>query len=275
MSSLSRSASVCALVPHHDAPSWLPAAVESLLAQTRPPDAIVVLDDASADPPLAVAARYPEVTFLRSAANVGPYRLVQTAIEGTGFDAYLFQDADDVSHPERLAALLDRAEARDADMVGSHETELDVTAPEARSREYPLDVNAALADNPIAFALLHPTSLVARDAVLRAGGFPGGLRFSGDVDFLWRATHVARIVNADRHLYVRRRHPHSLTRAAATGTRSAARRRLDQALRNRSRANAARVAAGRVPDLSPFRSAPPVALHHLSGPARGRRGDEG
>jgi Glycosyl transferase family 2/Sulfotransferase family len=272
MASLTRSVAVCALVPHHDGPEWLPAAIDSLLAQTRPPDAIVVLDDASADPPLDAAARYPEVTFLRSAENVGPYRLVQTAIELTAYDAYLFQDADDVSHPQRLETLLDVAEAHGADMVGSHETELDVAAPEARGREYPLDVNRALAGNPIAFALLHPTSLVARDVVVRAGGFPGGLRFSGDVDFLWRAGHVARIVNADRHLYVRRRHPSSLTCAAATGTRSAARRRLDHALRSRARANAARISAGMAPDLTPFRTAAPVELAHLSGPPLGTDG---
>ena len=271
MSPLARSAAVCALVPHHEAGDWLPGAVESLLAQTRPPDAVVVLDDASGEPPLDVMARYPEATLVRSPENVGPYRLVQTAIERTDFDAYLFQDADDVSHPERLATLLAVAEGHGADMVGSHETELDVVAPEARGREYPLDVNAALADNAIAFALLHPTSLVAREVVLRAGGFPGGLRFSGDVDFLWRAGHVARIVNADRHLYLRRRHPQSLTCAAATGTRSAARRRLDRALRTRARANAARVSAGTAPDLTPFRGAPPAELDHLSGPPLGRR----
>jgi hypothetical protein len=263
---LTSSAAVCALVPHHDGAAWLPGALDSLLGQTRPPDAVVVVDDASPEPPLDVARRYPGVTFLGAAQNVGPYRLVQTVIDRTRFDAYLFQDADDVSHPERLATLLGVAEAHGADVVGSHEVELDVAAPEAREREYPLDVNAALAADPIAFALLHPTTLASRAAVTGAGGFPG-LRFSGDVDFLWRAGHVARIVNADRHLYLRRRHSGSLTGSVATGTRSSARREVDGALRARARARAQAVAAGAAPDLSPFVAAAPVVLEHLSGPA--------
>jgi hypothetical protein len=272
---LKSSATVCALVPYYDCAEWLPGAIESLLAQTRPLDAVIVLDDASSEPPYAVARSYPSVTFVRAAQNVGPYRMLQTAIDRTDFDAYLFQDADDLSHPERLAALLEVAAAQRADMVGSHEVQIDVAAPEARPREYPLDVNAALAGDPIAFALLHPTSLVSREALLAAGGLPGGLRFSGDVDFLWRAGHVARIVNADRHLYLRRRHPGSLTASRATGTGSPARRALDGALRDRARANARRAASGLAPDLSSFSEAPPVAFEHLAGPHLGSRLDRG
>lgn len=271
MTPLTRSSTVCALLPHHDCGHWLPGAIESLLTQTRPPDAILVLDDASPHPPLAIAQRYPSVTFLRVPENVGPYRMVQAAIDRTAFDAYLFQDADDLSHPERLATLLDVAAAQRAEIVGSHEVQVDVAAPEARTREYALDVNAALADNPIAFALLHPTSLVGRDAVMRTGGFAGGLRFGADIDFLWRAAHVARVVNADRHLYIRRRHRESLTGSKATGTRSVARRRLDTALRERARANVSRAARGEAPDLSTFSSAPPVVFEHLAGPEVGAR----
>ncbi|HEV2089274.1 MAG TPA: glycosyltransferase, partial [Cryptosporangiaceae bacterium] len=269
MSPLTRSARVCALIPHHDCAHWLPGAIETLLRQTRALDAVVVLDDASGEPPLAVARRYPSVTFFRSPVNVGPYRMVQAMIELTDFDAYLFQDADDLSHPDRLATLLEVAVDQAADIVGSHEVQLDITTPEARTREYPLDVNGALAANPSAFALLHPTSLVSREAVLRAGGYPGGLRFSGDVDFLWRSGHTARIVNADRHLYLRRRHAASLTGSAVTGTRSPARRELDGALRERARANARRVGAGEAPDLSPFITAPPVPFQRLAGPELG------
>ena len=266
---LTRSARVCALVPHFECGQWLPGAIESLLAQTRALDAVIVLDDASTDAPLAVAQRYPSVTFLRARENVGPYRMVQTAIERTDFDAYLFQDADDLSHPERLATLLEVAEAHGADIVGSHEVQLDVGGPEARPSKYAADVNAALVDEPIGFALLHPTSLVSRDAVMRSGGFPAGLRFGGDVDFLWRAVHCCRIVNADRHLYLRRRHPGSLTGSRTTGSRSPARRTLDSALRERARANARRITAGDAPDLSPFADAPRVAFEHLSGPELG------
>ncbi len=266
MTGLTRRSAVCALVPHRDAGDWLSGAIESLLTQTRPPDAIVVIDDASVTPPRAVATSYPEVTLLRSPANVGPYRLVQTVVEQTDFDAYLFQDADDVSHPERLATLLEAAETDEAGMVGSQETELDVAGPEVRTRTYPWDVNAALDRNPIAFALLHPSSLVARDVIMRAGGYPGGLRFSGDVEFLRRAMHVAKGVNVAQFCYLRRIRAGSLTTSASTGMQSPQRIVLMATLHARARANAELVARGIPPVLEPLSVAPPVRLTHLVGP---------
>ena len=65
-----------------------------------------MIDDASDEPPLEIVARLPHVTLLHADRNVGPYRLVQQVIEETDYDAYLFQDADDWSAPDRLEQLL-------------------------------------------------------------------------------------------------------------------------------------------------------------------------
>jgi glycosyltransferase involved in cell wall biosynthesis len=99
-------ARVVALVPHHACEAWLEHCLASLVAQTRPLDGIVVIDDASAEPPAHIVARFPGVTLLTAASNVGPYRLVQQVIDRTDADAYLFQDADDWSAPDRLERLL-------------------------------------------------------------------------------------------------------------------------------------------------------------------------
>ena len=58
--------------------------------------------------------RHPGVTLLHAAENVGPYRLVQQVIDDTDYDAYLFQDADDWSAPDRLEQLLAGRRARPA-----------------------------------------------------------------------------------------------------------------------------------------------------------------
>lgn len=275
MATLSASSRICAVIPHHGSAELLAAAVESLLLQTRPPDAIVIVDDASPALPHGISEQFPETTLLVAGERSGPFRLVQSVIDSTDFDAYLFQDSDDVSHPDRLRRLLETAERSNADVVGSDVAEIDIVSPEVRRRHYPVDASAALLANPIAFALLHPTSLVTRRAVLRAGGFPGGLRFGGDVDFLWRVAHVSRIVNVASPLYVRRRRPGSLSTSAETGEKSSARRALDHALRERARRNAERAAAGEALDLTPYASAPPVGLRHISGPVLGSRRDSG
>ncbi|HEV8528730.1 MAG TPA: glycosyltransferase family 2 protein, partial [Actinomycetes bacterium] len=116
MAALNRSSTVCTLVPFYDCQSWLGDTLESLVTQSRPPDAVVVIDDASPEPPLDVVRAFPGVTLLVAADNGGPYRLVQKVIEMTRFDAYLFQDADDWSAFDRLEVLLQTAEETDAEL---------------------------------------------------------------------------------------------------------------------------------------------------------------
>ncbi len=112
---LRRDAQVLAIVPHHRCEPWLEQCLRSLTRQTRPPEAIVVVDDGSPAPPSDIVARFPTVTLLRARENGGPYRLVQSVIDGTDFDAYMLQDADDWSTDDRLALQLAEAERTGAE----------------------------------------------------------------------------------------------------------------------------------------------------------------
>jgi hypothetical protein len=226
----------------------------------------VVIDDGSPEPPSDVVRDHPEVTLLAAEDNGGPYRLVQAVIDATAFDAYLFQDADDWSAPDRLAVLLDEAQRTGAELVGSHEVRVLVEQGDVVSVRYPHDVNQALRERPTAFPLLHPTSIIARTLLERLGGFATGMRFSGDAELLRRAGHVARVVNADHFGYFRRKRPGSLTLGSDTALGSPARLAVQEQLAARATANAERARAGRAPDLEPMRRAGPVVLRHLAGP---------
>ncbi|HET7092718.1 MAG TPA: hypothetical protein VFI22_04545, partial [Thermomicrobiales bacterium] len=175
-------------------------------------------------------------------------------------------DADDWSAPHRLAWLLAEAERTGAEWIGCQGYRLLGDEGEAVPLTYPADVNAALATWPARYALLHPTSLVSRNLVQRAGGFATGLRFSGDLEFQHRAVHVGRLVNSRRFAYFKRAHPAALTARPDTGIGSPARQALWAVEAERARANAARVAAGRPPDLTPLATAGPIRLEHLAGP---------
>lgn len=263
---LSRASSVCALIPHYRCEAWLAQCLTSLLQQTRPLDAIAVIDDGSEVPPLAIAGHYPLVTLLGAPENMGPYRLVQQVIASTGYDAFLFQDADDWSTPDRLETLLAEAERTGAELVGSQVVPVACDEREVRPVEYPRDGNDLLARKPASMPVLHPTSLVARDLVLRVGGFATALRFSADNEFQRRCGYVARIVNVPQALYHQRHRPGSLTSAPDTHLRSPARLQLRSGLVRRALENAERAAAGLPPDLTPYAVAEPIELRHLQGP---------
>src|SRR5271169_543436 len=139
-----RSASVLAVIPHYKYEKWLAQSIESVLAQTRPPDAIVVVDDASSQPPIDLVRRYPTVTLLVADRNRGPYAMLQAIFERTSYDVFMLQDADDWSTPDRLELLLSRAEEKRAEMAGCQISSVweDIT-PEPEF-EFPEDVLSGL-----------------------------------------------------------------------------------------------------------------------------------
>jgi hypothetical protein len=242
---------ILALVPHRGCEPWLHRCLAALCDQTRPLTQIVVIDDASPEPPRSIVAEFPQVTLLQASAQVGPYRLVQTVINQTNYDAYLFQDADDWSVRDRLETLLKLAQISGAELVGSQELRLLEPEQIIQAFGYPIDVNQALSHSP-GHPLLHPTSLVTRDLVQRIGGFAMGLRFGGDTEFLLRAHWVARVVNSSGYCYFRRKRPNSLTTAIATGLDSPIRQALIQQIKQRAIANQIRYAAGESLDLTPL-----------------------
>ncbi|MPZ22515.1 MAG: glycosyltransferase [Dehalococcoidia bacterium] len=263
---LNRHSSVAALVPHFHCEEWLADCLSSLLDQSHPLDAIVVIDDGSGNPPVEIVRQFPQVTLLASDENVGPYRLVQQVINDTDFDAYLFQDADDWSTRDRLEILLAEAEETGAELIGSQEVRIISNQALGQTFNYVLDVNFELRKRPWHYGLLHPTSLVSRDLVRRLGGYATGLRFSGDLEFLQRAVHVARVRNVPCYCYFRRKRDGSLTTDPSTALRSPERLKLWEVLKVRSQHNAQAVAQGLPVALLPYIVSGPIDLDHVLGP---------
>lgn len=266
---LHRQSTVLAVVTHYLGESWLAQAIESLLYQTHPLDGIAVIDDASTEPPVEIVRRFPRVTLLTAAENVGPYRLIQAVIDCTHYDAYLQQDADDWSSPDRLAVLLAEAERTGAELLGTQCLNIWSCGAEEYQKQWshPVDVNAAYLNRPEGWFLQWGTSIVTRDLVLRLGGLATGLRFAGDVEFTSRAHHVAKVVNVQHCCYYHRKRSDSLTAAPETGKGSPARTRVRSQIKARAIENVAAVAAGRAPDLAPLSLAEPITLRYLLGPA--------
>lgn len=87
--------------------SYLPFALEGLLAQTRPADEIIVLDDSSTDNSIEVIrpflSRHPDIRLERNPGNRGTMYTVNRGLQMARGDLIYFAAADDVTYPELLA----------------------------------------------------------------------------------------------------------------------------------------------------------------------------
>lgn len=89
---------------------YLRAQLESIAAQTRPPDVLVACDDASQDGTMAAlefwAARAPfEVRIVRNPANLGYLRNFEQAISRSDTDLIALSDQDDCWRADKLERL--------------------------------------------------------------------------------------------------------------------------------------------------------------------------
>jgi glycosyltransferase involved in cell wall biosynthesis len=106
------------IIPVYQSASTVGDAVESALAQTRPPLEVIVCDDGSTDDVDVELARYRDrIRLLRKPNGGGASALNRGARVAQGAFVVIL-DADDVYHPRRIEALGDIAAARpDLDLV--------------------------------------------------------------------------------------------------------------------------------------------------------------
>jgi glycosyltransferase involved in cell wall biosynthesis len=92
--------SVTAVIPAYNSERFLADAIDSVLAQTYPIDQIIVVDDGSSDGTAEVAARFPEVEYLRK-ENGGASSARNFAMPLVTGRLIAFLDADDVWVPTK------------------------------------------------------------------------------------------------------------------------------------------------------------------------------
>jgi glycosyltransferase involved in cell wall biosynthesis len=160
------------IIPTRDRSHMVPRAIMSVLAQRRPCDEIIVVDDGSVDGTAdLVADHFPQVRLLRL-PGVGPGRARNAGVAAATGDAILFLDSDDEwtpDHGQRLVALL--AVGHEV-AYGTARTIDHVAGGEFSIPDLGAGPSGECFDALLRWCFLVPSAMgVTRDAFLKVGGF--------------------------------------------------------------------------------------------------------
>ncbi|MBN1124754.1 MAG: glycosyltransferase family 2 protein [Sedimentisphaerales bacterium] len=192
---------ISVVIPAYNASSYLPRAIDSVLAQVRPADEILVVDDGSTDDTQKAIAPYLDhVRYIRQ-DNAGASVARNTGITAATGDWIAFLDADDELLPKHLQLLSDLV-ARHPDLVWctgnfirchcdrGHEQHEDLTPPrlaEITNFLQGREVFESYFSAHVRYAAgCTDTMLIRRDVLLEAGLFEPGRKRINDMDLWFR-----------------------------------------------------------------------------------------
>ncbi len=197
---------VSILIPTYNYGAYLADAIDSVLAQTVSDYEIVVVDDGSTDDTAEIAARYPQVRYLRQEnAGVGAAReRGRLAARGR----YLaFIDADDLWHPRKLEKQLAYLEAHPDCRIVFTLFENFYERPELERDPVAKQIH------DIVFRQYMASCLMDASLFGEFGGFDTSMRSGEDTVFITKLTvhQVDTSCCLDEVLYYRRLHGANLT----------------------------------------------------------------
>ena len=173
---------VSVMIPVFNGASYLPDAVDSVLAQSYHPMEVIVVDDGSTDGTSDVAHRYSEDLLLVRQENAGNGAARNRAVECASGELFAFLDADDRFTPDKLELQWQvLAKREDVDVVFGHVREFvspELTARERQSIRPPAPPTPWPAPNLM---------LVRRAAFFEVGLFDVSLKVGVTVDWYARA----------------------------------------------------------------------------------------
>jgi glycosyltransferase involved in cell wall biosynthesis len=173
---------ISVVIPVYNGALHLAETVETVLAQTAVPAAIVVVDDGSEDETPRVAARFASAIRYVRQPNAGLARARNAGVENVDSEYLAFLDGDDLWSPDKLEKqLAELCSCERPAMIFSHAVQF--VSPELAPREV-----AALKFDSLPVPGIIGSALFMRTRDFRAvGPFDGRLRVGEFIDWYARA----------------------------------------------------------------------------------------
>ncbi len=203
---------ISVVIPARNAARYLPAALESLAAQTFTDFEIVVIDNGSTDGTAEIlrqwAEREPRLRLF-SVARPGLAAALNHGIHAARAPLIARLDADDIALPDRLMRQAQAfAEQPELGLLGSAVDLIDQQGRKIGERHRPLGDEALRRFQRDGSGFVQSSVMFRREAFDRAGGYRAGLNCAEDYDLWLRMSGVTRIANLP-HILVRYRIHHA------------------------------------------------------------------
>lgn len=181
---------VAVIIPCYRDSRTLSRALDSVMAQSRRPDEVIVVNDASPETLEieAVLTNYPQVIYIVNSQNLGLAATRNTGVLAASSDIVSFLDADDELHPQKIELQLslfrpDRTVSCCVARIGD-ECGIDSVAAYTGEPKYSVftDSSVLVRKNILTGASM----MLSRELFLLQGGYDGSLRSCEDFDFWLR-----------------------------------------------------------------------------------------
>lgn len=191
---------ISVIIPVYNGERYLAEAIESVLAQTRSPDEIIIVDDGSTDDSAAVARRYASLARLVQQPNLGAGAARNRGVEAAQGAWLAFLDADDLWLPDKLTRQMALFEA-DPDLATAYGGVEQFISPDLdeilRAR---LQIKSQVAEG------FHVGTLLIRRATYeRVGFFSTAFRVGEFIDWYARAEEMGLKSGMVNKIVLRRR----------------------------------------------------------------------
>jgi glycosyltransferase involved in cell wall biosynthesis len=196
---------ISAVIPAYNSEATIARAIDSVLAQTRSADEIIVVDDGSTDRTAEVIGSYGDKVILIRQENAGASVARNTGIEAATGEWIAFLDADDEWLPEKLKLQSEHL-TRHPDLKWTtanfyrchcdrnHQYVPDMSESQVQGRKKNAVSNEIFAD----YLVIYPdgvkghtdTMLIRRDLLIEAGLFFSGQKRMNDIDMFFRIAFI-------------------------------------------------------------------------------------
>lgn len=192
---------VSVVMPVYNAQRYLREAIESVLGQTFADFELIAVDDGSKDDSLAIlreyAAKDPRVK-VESRANTGIVGALNDGLKVAAGEFIARMDSDDVATPDRFEKQVAYLGANpDCVLVGSQVMLIDSDGAALCPKQDTEYTHEAIDSAHLAgrWPLVHPTIMMRREALLKAGAYREKYQWLEDLDLFLRMAEVGKLAS--------------------------------------------------------------------------------